>query len=270
VRGSAIPDNPRAMTDPGPDGRLPNTLYSQTTRSGRRFTRRRRFAYRLLAPVAEALIRASLKLVRVVHVGGVEHLEAALAGAPSFIPCYWHQHLLYCSWLLLEWRSRGVNLGWLVSPSVDGEIGVMLIERFGGIVIRGSSTHTGARSLRDYYQALVKDGVSTIITPDGPKGPRNRFKPGAILLAQMSGRPIVPLAYAASRAWRIQWDRFVIPKPFARIAIVVGAPRHIPKGLDAAALERLQGEMEVELRRLFEAARAALARGQEGAKMAER
>jgi lysophospholipid acyltransferase (LPLAT)-like uncharacterized protein len=249
------------MTDNGPDGGLRNTLYSQATRSGRRMTRRRRFAYRLLAPLAEAIIRGSLKLMRVVHVEGLEHLEAALATGPSFIPCYWHQHLLFCSRLLLDWRDRGVKLGWLVSPSVDGEIGVMLIERFGGVVLRGSSTHTGARSLRDYYQALVKDGVSPIITPDGPKGPRNRFKPGAILLAQMSGRPILPMAYAASRAWRIQWDRFVIPKPFARISIVVGAPRRIPKGLDAAALERLQSEMEAELRRLFLQAQAALVTG---------
>jgi lysophospholipid acyltransferase (LPLAT)-like uncharacterized protein len=74
----------------------------------------------------------------------------------------------------------------------------------------------------------------------------------------MSGRPILPMAYAASRAWRIKWDRFVIPKPFSRVAIVIGAPRRIPKGVDAARLERLQTEMEEELRRLFEQARAAL------------
>jgi lysophospholipid acyltransferase (LPLAT)-like uncharacterized protein len=246
------------MTENGPDGGLRNTLYSRATQSGRRMTRRRRFVYRLLAPLAEVIIRVGVGLVRVVRVEGLEHLEAALAAAPSFIPCYWHQHLLFCARLLLEQRARGVKLGWLVSPSVDGEIGVMLIQRFGGTVIRGSSTHTGARSLRDYYQALVKDGVSPIITPDGPRGPRNRFKPGAILLSQMSGRPILPMAYAASRALRIQWDRFVIPWPFSRVAIVIGPPRWIPKGLDPAALERLQEEMEAELRRLFEQARTRL------------
>ena len=52
------------------------------------------------------------------------------------------------------------------------------------------------------------------------------------------------MAYAASHAWKIIWDRFVIPKPWARIAIVVGAPVYVPKGLDAAALSRLQNEME--------------------------
>jgi lysophospholipid acyltransferase (LPLAT)-like uncharacterized protein len=134
----------------------------------------------------------------------------------------------------------------------------MIARRAGGHVIRGSSTHTGARALRDYYQALVKEDISPVITPDGPRGPRFKFKPGAILLAQMSGRPILPMAYAASRAWRIKWDRFVIPVPFSRIAIAIGPPRYVPRAMDGPTLERLQGEMEVELRRLFEEARTAL------------
>ncbi|EQD78910.1 protein containing DUF374, partial [mine drainage metagenome] len=83
---------------------------------------------------------------------------------------------------------RGMKLGWLISPSVDGEIGAMLVHRLGAHAIRGSSTHTGARALRDYYQALVKENISPAITPDGPRGPRNQFKPGTILLAQLSGR----------------------------------------------------------------------------------
>ena len=65
----------------------------------------------------------------------------------------------------------------------------MVVSRFGGHVIRGSATHTGARALRDYYEALVKQGISPAMTPDGPKGPRFVFKPGAILLSQMSQRP---------------------------------------------------------------------------------
>ena len=107
-------------------------------------------------------------------------------------------------------------------------------------MIRGSSTHTGARALRDYYLALVQDNISPVITPDGPRGPRFKFKPGAILLAQMSGRPMLPMAYAASRAWLIKWDKFVIPVPFARIVIAIGPPRYVPRVTDAASLEALQ------------------------------
>jgi lysophospholipid acyltransferase (LPLAT)-like uncharacterized protein len=244
--------------DSDSDGGLRNTLYRTTTRSGRRMTRMRRFLYRLAVPVALAVIGAWWRSCRVVGVVGIEHLEAALARAPSLVPCYWHQHLLYCGKFLVEQRDRGLTVGWLVSPSVDGELGAMMLRRFGAVVVRGSSTHTGARALRDYYQALTRDNVSTVITPDGPRGPRFKFKPGALLLAQMSGRPILPMSYAASRAWLVKWDKFVIPVPFSRIAIAVGAPRYVPRVTDARSLAQLQAEMEGELKRLFTVARAAL------------
>ena len=240
------------------DGGLRNTLYRTTTRSGRRMTPARRLLYAITVPLAIGLIRTWWRLCRVVRIEGLEHLEAALARAPSLVPCYWHQHQLYCGKLLIEQRARGLTPGWLISPSVDGELGAMMVRRFGGAVIRGSSTHTGARALRDYSQALVRDHVSPVITPDGPRGPRFKFKPGALLLAQMSGRPILPMSYAASHAWRIKWDRFVIPVPFARIAIAIGPPCYVPRVTDAAGLARLQEQMEEELKRLFGVAREAL------------
>jgi lysophospholipid acyltransferase (LPLAT)-like uncharacterized protein len=168
---------------------------------------------------------------------------------------------LLCGRFLLEQRARGLAVGWLISPSVDGELGAMMVRRLGGGVIRGSSTHTGARALRDYYQGLIRDKLSPVITPDGPRGPRFKFKPGAILLAQMSGRPMLPLAYAASRAWLVKWDKFVIPVPFTRVAITIGPPRYVPRVTDAAGIERLQADMEAELKRLYWVARDALKQG---------
>jgi lysophospholipid acyltransferase (LPLAT)-like uncharacterized protein len=233
------------------DGGLRNTLYEQQTRSSRRLTRTRLLLYKLLVPLAIVLGHSLWRWCRSIRVTGTEHIRAALDRAPSFIPVYWHQHQLLCVKPLLEMRDAGVKLGFLISPSVDGEIGAMLVRKIGAEVIRGSSSHTGARALRDYYQALAHDGISPAITPDGPRGPPWKFKPGAILLAQMSQRPIIPLAYAASRAWKIKWDRFVIPKPGARIAIVIGPPVYVAKGLDAAGLERLQASMEENLHGLF-------------------
>jgi len=234
------------------------SIYQQTSVSGRELKPLRRLAYRVLVPVGAALIRLAWGWARVVRVLGEEHLTAALAQAPSFIPVYWHQHQLFCIRYLLSKRAAGVRLGFLISPSVDGEIGAMLVRYVGAFVIRGSSSHTGARALRDYYQALVQEGVSPVITPDGPRGPPWKVKPGAVLLAQLSQRPIVPLAYAASRAWKIQWDRFIIPWPLARIAIAVGEPLIVPKGLDAPALARHQEDLEARLKALFLVAKAAL------------
>ena len=225
----------------------------------RRLSGARRLLDRAIgAPLAMAIVRAWWGMCRVVRVVGDGNALAALAGGP-IVPVYWHQHTLFCVRFLLGLRARGLKLGFLISPSVDAELPVIVAERIGAQVVRGSSTHTGARALRDYYVAL-QQGISPAITPDGPSGPRFEFKPGAILLAQLSGRPMLPLAYHASRAWRTTaWDRFVIPWPGARIAIAVGTPRYVPRSLDAAALARWQTEMAAELRELHRRARSALA-----------
>jgi lysophospholipid acyltransferase (LPLAT)-like uncharacterized protein len=239
-------------------GDLRNTIYEQQTRSGRRLTRGRLFMYRILVLVGLSLLRLVWRWSRVVRVTGAEHIASALGRAPSFIPVFWHQHTLFCVKHLLAERRTGLKLGLLISPSVDGEIGAMMVRSLGGEAIRGSSSHTGARALRDFYQALAHEGISPAITPDGPRGPPWKFKPGAVLLAQLSGRPMIPLSYAASRAWRIKWDRFVIPFPLSRIVIAVGEPVYVPKGLDAAGLADVQADMERRMRALFEEAEHAL------------
>ncbi len=245
------------MTVP-PNNDPRNSVYQLTTRSTRRMTLWRRALYRSAAPLGMLIIRFWWLTCRVVRIVGEEHMEAALAANATIIPCYWHQHQLFCARYLLQQRALGIKVGFLISPSVDGELGAMMVRRVSGHVIRGSSTNTGARALRDYRLALLEEQVSPVITPDGPRGPAFVAKPGAILLSQMSQRPIVPLAYAASRAWLVNWDRFVIPVPGARIALAIGAPRQVPRTLDAAALERWQRDLEGELGLLFERARAAL------------
>jgi lysophospholipid acyltransferase (LPLAT)-like uncharacterized protein len=240
---------------------LRNTIYRRGKRSGLHLSRMRRVVYFVAAPTILALVRLWWRSCRIVAVVGEQHLDAALAQAPSFLPCYWHQHQLFCSrYLLLAQRGRRLRIGFLVSPSKDGELGAMIVRRADGVVIRGSSTHTGALALKGYFEALVREQVSPIINPDGPRGPRFKFKPGAILLAQMSGRPMLPLAYAASRAWLVHWDRFVLPVPFCRIAIAIGPPRQVPRVLDAAGMQAITLEMEQGLHQTFRSARAALAR----------
>jgi lysophospholipid acyltransferase (LPLAT)-like uncharacterized protein len=229
--------------------------------STRRLTPLRRLAYALLAPLLLGAIRLWWASCRVVRVVGSEHLEQALSAHGSLLPCYWHQHELFCGRYLLQQRARGLVAGFLISPSVDGEVPARIAARLGARVIRGSSTRTGARALRDYYRLLVDEGVSPVITPDGPTGPRFRFKPGGLLLAQLSGRPLVPMAFAASRAWTFGWDRFVLPWPFARIAIAVGEPVLVGKDVqlsDEIASGGLQRRMEQSLHDTFRRAREAL------------
>src|SRR5256886_8853099 len=147
------------------NGGFRNTLYRTVTRSGRRMTAARRWLYRLAVPLGIAIIKAWWHTCRVVRVEGAHHLDEALAKAPSLVPCYWHQHQLYCGKFLVEQRSRGLTVGWLISPSVDGELGAMMVRRFGGAVLRGPSPHPGGRALRAYSQAPVRAALPPATTP---------------------------------------------------------------------------------------------------------
>ncbi len=218
--------------------------------------------YALVAPLGFGLLRLWWASCRIVQVSGAGHLEGLIEAKGSLLPCYWHQHELFCGRYLQLQIRRGLRMGVLVSPSVDGEVPATIARWLGIRVIRGSSTRTGARALRDYYELLVREGVSPVITPDGPTGPRFHFKPGALLLAQLSGRPLLPMAFAASRVWMFGWDRFVLPWPGSRIAIAIGAPMHVDAKVslgDAAMMAELQQRMERELHQQFRIAREALA-----------
>lgn len=241
------------MTTPSP----PNSAEpSEAPYQGREMTRGRRWLYRWATPVGQWLIRFFWLTCRIRRVIGEDHAVAGLVGGP-IIPVYWHQHQLFLTKYLIGLRRIGLIPGFLISPSVDGEIPSRIAARYRCYVIRGSSSHTGARTLRDYYAAL-QQGVSPAITVDGPTGPAFECKPGAVMLAQLSGRPVVALSFHASRAWLFhKWDRFVLPMPFSTITIAVGTPRWVGKRIDAQTTERLQKEIDAELKALYRLARDA-------------
>ena len=148
----------------------------------------------------------------------------------------------------------------LMQPRVKKAVARLdeLIKRLEAHIRLKLAEHMDLSNTAAINEAVAKHRISPSITPDGPHGPRREFKPGAILLSQMTGRPILPIAYAARRAWLFPtWDRFVLPWPFTRIVLAVGEPRVVPKGLDSAGLARWQAEMRDELNALFEQAQAA-------------
>jgi len=129
--------------------------------------------------------------------------------------------------------------GWhvLVSPSPDGDISEKLLEANGYHVIRGSSSRGGARALREMLR-ILDEGAVLFITPDGPRGPMHSMNPGLAFMARATGREIVPLGFACDRAWHADsWDRFTIPKPFARVCVVYGDPVSVSREADEAEQE---------------------------------
>jgi len=148
-----------------------------------------------------------------------EHLNDLRASGQPFIYSLWHGHLLP-----LLWHHRGSGVAILISEHRDGELIARAAQWLGYRLIRGSTTRGAERALLSLVREL-KGGRQVAITPDGPRGPARTFAPGALIAAQRSGAPILPVAASADRAWRLKsWDRFVIPKPFARVTVAYGAP----------------------------------------------
>jgi lysophospholipid acyltransferase (LPLAT)-like uncharacterized protein len=175
---------------------------------------------------------------------GEQRVKDLVAEHGSILPVCWHQHLLLASRWAVTGRIPGMKVGFLISPSRDGNAPSTLGEWYGAAVIRGSSTHTGPQAMRTMYKQIRDQQLSPFITPDGPKGPRFEFKGGAIALAQLSGVPVVPIAFAAKRAWIMRtWDKFVLPWPFTRVVLQVGEPFMPPRKASAEEMQQMQLQM---------------------------
>ena len=187
--------------------------------------------------------------VRTIH--GHQHAQNLIDFNSVFIPCYWHQHHIYGAWYMRRLAQQGTKIGFLISPSSDGDMSAKLAQSWGFTVIRGSSNRTGARAMRDLYNTIIKDQVSPVNTSDGPTGPLHVFKPGAIMLAQLTGAPILPLSYAASHYWKLKsWDEFIVPKPFSKIAIALDEPVMVDKKITQEQTEALQTRLQNTLQEL--------------------
>ena len=136
----------------------------------------------------------------------------------------------------------------LVSRSGDGEVLARVARRTGFDVIRGSASRGGVFGLRQVRRAVRAQGMSVATVTDGPRGPVYKCKPGTLLMAKISGAPILPVAFAPDRCWRLgSWDRFIVPKPFARVVFAVGEPFDVAEGLSSDELQERALALEVRL-----------------------
>jgi hypothetical protein len=180
--------------------------------------RRRKRQARWIALIVGALVRVLARSwrVREVHQGEGDVIRQH---DRPVVFCLWHCELLCHMW---NFRNQGIVV--LISEHGDGEIAARAAESMGYRTIRGSSRRGAERALL----ALAREaegGANVAVTPDGPRGPAESFAPGALIAAQRAGAPIVLLRAVVSSAWRLRsWDRFIIPKPFARVTILVSAP----------------------------------------------
>ncbi len=193
----------------------------------RKNQRRIRWAARL-GPV---LVRTLARTWRVVAINQQAFQERRRARQPVIF-AFWHAKILP-----LVWQHRDEGVAVLISQHSDGEIIARICEALGHRTVRGSTSRGGARALVEITR-LLDQGIDVAFTPDGPRGPAHTIAPGVLYAAQRSDAAIIPIDVRASRAWRLNtWDRFVIPKPFARVTIRYGDPHLVPSAQQGNTIE---------------------------------
>lgn len=162
------------------------------------------------------------------------------------LPSGWRRHLSH-------WTEPKRRAAMLVSLSRDGEAVARAVGHLNIDLIRGSASNKkkqkkdkgGVRAVVEATRHLKSDGL-LCITPDGPRGPREIVSAGVIMIAQRSGAAILPYSLSTSPRKRLNsWDRFVIPTPFGKGAIVYGPMLSVPRDADPEAMRaELQSRMD--------------------------
>lgn len=171
-----------------------------------------------------------------------EHLTRFRSTSTPIVFTLWHGQMLP-----LLWHHRNQGVAVLVSEHKDGEIIARVLQMMGYNLIRGSTSRGAGRALLGLVRVL-KEGNDVAVTPDGPRGPRHQFAPGAAIAANRAAAPVLPVVAHVNRYWQLRtWDGFVIPKPFANITVAYGKPARIDSATPREAAEaaaRLQALME--------------------------
>jgi lysophospholipid acyltransferase (LPLAT)-like uncharacterized protein len=221
---------------------------------------------RLLTAVAGRLAHLVLLAVgftcRLRVVAGAEHLDAARAEGRPVVFAFWHDRLLFaCYYIARHFVARGYPVAVLISPSRDGDLGTRVARHLGAESVRGSASRGGSGGVRGLLKAAAR-GRGLVMVPDGPRGPAHQAKPGTLVVAQLSGAPVLPLTWSADRVWRIKsWDRLEIPRPFTRVRLAAGEPILVPRRLADDDLDRHVAALETTLEDLGDLARRSLDAG---------
>lgn len=207
---------------------------------------RNRTLNRVLARAACFVFRTLLRTCRVEVRELQPRTSPYVANQPNrYLYCLWHDMIV-----LHTFAAPHYNLSALVSRHRDGGYLADAMTAIGVHPVRGSSSKGGAAAIKEIVAEL--DGWHVAITPDGPRGPKHKVKPGILWLAAKTGRPIVPTVGVCSNAWKIEgsWTHLTIPKPFSRVLMYGGEFFHVPADLDRDSLPRYAEALEQAMEQL--------------------
>ncbi len=172
-----------------------------------------------------------------------ENLKSLQLG--NCVLMFWHGKMLGGWWL-----GKNKNFYAVVSQSKDGEILSRLLKKWNYKLIRGSSSKD-SKDVMNRMVEVLKDGFSLAITPDGPKGPKEKMKIGGLIAAVRAEKPIVLCGIKYEKKFVFNsWDKFELPKPFSKVFIKLSEPKIFPSGLTYEEYEIIRQNLEKELTEL--------------------
>jgi lysophospholipid acyltransferase (LPLAT)-like uncharacterized protein len=212
-------------------------------------SRWRRMQIPVIAAAVIAIIRSLGPTLRFERVGHHYYEQSRASGVPV-VSAFWHRCIIPSTWF---WRNRGVVV--MNTTNFDGQWTRRVIEHFGFGTAQGSSTRGGMRGLAVMARRLA-EGLDVAFTIDGPRGPRYIAKPGPVMLARKTGRPIYVFHIGVEKAHTLEkaWDKMAIPHLFSR-AVIVSAPLIlVSPDADAEELQQKHAEMQAALERVRDVA----------------
>lgn len=206
-----------------------------------------RLFQRLLTPKTIGLLAFSL--IRLIHSmvkyewRNREILDSNVSPDKGAIFAFWHQDLIATSYFGGK-HNKTNQIHIMASLSRDGEIISHFLRRCGFGIVRGSSSRRGGEGLRKLLEVL-KNEKSVAIAVDGPRGPLHKVKPGVILLAKKSAKPIIPFAIHCTKKFSFNsWDRCELPLPFSTSTITFANPIYVPSDASTEIIKERANELE--------------------------
>lgn len=176
---------------------------------------------------------------------GLDRLDTELNKGQGVIIAFWHGKMFLLPPYYRRYIHREAHV--LISQHRDGEVITRTIEGFGLTAVRGSSRRGGKEAMEE-MKRKIKKGAIIGITPDGPRGPREKARRGVIELAYFTGCAIFPLGFGTSSYKKLNsWDRFVVPMPFSKVVFVLGEPIRVGREANREERECLRQELENKL-----------------------
>ncbi|MBN8531192.1 MAG: lysophospholipid acyltransferase family protein [Alphaproteobacteria bacterium] len=198
------------------------------------------------------LSRAAAAYIRLVfattrwEVMGRENVDGLASNGLPAIYTFWHGRLLMMPCFAPQFTRMHV----MISLHRDGEFIARTMRHFGFGLVRGSSSRDGGKAVRDSIK-LLKKGENISITPDGPRGPRMHAQMGAVILARITGTPILPVTCSGSQGRLLKsWDRFFLLYPFGRAVLAYGPPVLVPLEATPEQCEAARQKLEESLNTL--------------------